>query len=67
MEINKHIDKRSAAIQGELKHMLSSLLERSSNKVRLDRVLVEKEEEIVLITEEKEVQQEVKSYFVKQF
>ena len=47
--------------------MLSSLLERSSNKVRLDRVLVEKEEEIVLITEEKEVQQEVKSHFVKQF
>ena len=67
MEINKYIDKRSAAIQGELKHMLSSLLERSSNKVRLDRVLVEKEEEIVLITEEKEVQQEVKSHFVKQF
>ena len=47
--------------------MLSSLLDRSSNKVRLDRVLVEKEEEIVLITKEKEVQQEVKSHFVKQF
>src|SRR5437868_11998487 len=34
LEINKHIDKRSAAIQGELKHMLSNLLERSSNNVQ---------------------------------
>ena len=67
LEINKHIDKRCAAIQGELKYMLSSLLKRSSNKVQLDRVLVEKKEEIVLITEEKEVQQEVKSHFEKQF
>jgi len=47
--------------------MLSSLLERSSNKIRLDRVIVESEEELVLFIEEEEVQQEVKTHFMKQF
>ena len=46
---------RCAAIQGELKHMLSSLLERSSNKVVLDRVLTDRKESMVLVTKEKEL------------
>ena len=43
-EINKHIDTRYVAIQEELKHMLNSLFERSLNKVKLDRVIVENEQ-----------------------
>ena len=66
-EISKHVDTRCVAIQGELKHMLSSLLERSSNKVKLDRVIVENEANIVLITEENEVKNEVRNHFMKQF
>ena len=50
-EISKHVDTRCIAIQRELKYMLSSLLKRSSNKVKLDRVIVENEANIVLITE----------------
>ena len=52
-EINKHINTRYAAIQGKLKHILSSLLERSLNKVKLDRINVENRADMVLIIEEK--------------
>jgi ribosomal protein L21 len=66
-DINKFVDSRCLVIQGELKHMLSSLLERSSNKIKLDRVLVESEEDTSLITEENEVQETVRSHFMKKF
>src|SRR5437868_15433226 len=33
-KINMYIDTRCEAIQGELKHMLNSLLERSSKKIK---------------------------------
>ena len=66
-KINKHIDSRCEAIQGELKHMLNSLLEKSSRKIKVDRVLKVNNEETVLLTEEKEVLDEVRSHFMKQF
>ena len=66
-EINKYIDIRCEAIQGELKHMLSSLLERSSNRIKLDRVIIESGENLTLVTEEKDVQNEVRAHFMKQF
>ena len=66
-EINKYVDTRYTAIQGELKYMLSSLLERSLNKVKLDRVIIENRVDIVLITEENEVKNEVRSHFMNQF
>ena len=47
--------------------MLSSLLERSSNRIKLDRVMVEDKENLTLVTEEKDVQNEVRSHFIKQF
>ena len=47
--------------------MLSSLLERSSQKIQLDRVIIKNKEQEVLLTEEKEVLNEVRSYFKKQF
>ena len=47
--------------------MLSSLLERSSKKIRLDRVMIRNEEQEVFLTEEKEVLNEVRSHFKKQF
>ena len=65
--INIRIEDRCAAIKRELKHMLSSLLERSSNRIQIDRVLVEREDDIALVTEEHEVQNEVRTHFSKQF
>ena len=47
--------------------MLSSFLERSSQKIQLDRVIIKNEEQEVLLTEEKEVLNEVRSHFKKQF
>ena len=47
--------------------MLSSFLERSSQKIQLDRVIIKNEEQEVLLTEEKEVLNEVRLYFKKQF
>ena len=66
-EINKYINTRYIAIQGELKYMLSSLLERSLNKVKLDRVIVENGADMVLITEKNEVKNEVRNYLINQF
>ena len=51
-----YIDTRCEAIQGELKHMLNSLLERPSKKIKIDRVMKVVGKEKVLLTEEKEVQ-----------
>ena len=47
--------------------MFSSLLERSSQKIQLDRVIIKNEEQEVLLTEEKEVLNKVRSHFKKQF
>ena len=66
-EINKHIENRCEAIQGELKPMLNSLLERTSKRIKVDRVMKTVGEEEVLLTEEKEVLSEVRTHFMKQF
>ena len=66
-EINKCIDTQCEAIQGELKHMLNSLLERSSKKIKVDRVMKVVGNEEILLTEDKEVLNEVRSHFMKQF
>ena len=50
-----------------MKYILSSLLEKSLNKVKLDRVIAENRADIVLITEENEVKNEVRNYFINQF
>ena len=47
--------------------MLSSLLERSSQKIWLDRVMIRDEEQEVLLTEEKEVLNKMRLHFKKQF
>ena len=47
--------------------MLSSHLERSLQKIWLDRVIIRNKEQEVLLTEEKEVLNEVRSHFKKQF
>ena len=47
--------------------MLSSLLERSLQKIQLDRVMIRDKEQEVLLTEEKEILNEVRSHFKKQF
>src|SRR5438876_616888 len=56
-----YIDTQCEAIQGELKHILNSLLEKSSKKIKIDRVMKVVGKEKVLLTEEKEVQNEVRS------
>ena len=66
-EINKHIDNHCEAIQGELKPILNSLLERSSKKIKVDRIMKVSGDEKILLTEEKEVLSEVRSHFMKQF
>ena len=66
-DINMYIDTQYEAIQGELKHMLNSLLERSFKKIKINRVMKVVRKEKVLLTEEKDVQNEVRSYFMKQF
>ena len=48
-----YINTQCEAIQGELKHMLNSLLERSSKKIKIDRVMKAVGKEKVLLTEEK--------------
>jgi hypothetical protein len=47
--------------------MLNSLLERTSKKVRVDKVMKIVEDERCLITEKKEVLSEVRTHFLKQF
>ena len=47
--------------------MLDSLLERSSKKIKVDRVIKVYKEEKVLLTEDNKVLSEVRSYFIKQF
>ena len=47
--------------------MLNSLLERSSKKIKVDRVIKVVRSEEILLTEDKEVLNEVRSYFMKQF
>jgi ribonuclease HI len=66
-EINKCIDTRCEAIQGELKYMLNSLLERPSKKIKVDRVMKVSGGEEILLTEDKEVLNEVRSHFMRQF
>ena len=66
-EINKYIDNCCEAIQGELKPMLNSLLERLSKKIKVDRIMKVSGDEKILLTEEKEVLSEVRSHFMKQF
>jgi exonuclease III/ribonuclease HI len=66
-EINVAVNQRCEAIQGELKHMLSSLLERSSKRVILDRIVKKEGADIVLVNKEKEVLEEVRSHFKNQF
>ena len=47
--------------------MLNSLLERSSKKIKVDRIMKVSGDEKILLTEEKEVLSEVRSHFMKQF
>src|SRR5437868_1716756 len=47
--------------------MLNSLLERSSKKIKVDRVMKGVGDKKILLTEEKEVLNEVRLHFVKQF
>ena len=47
--------------------MLNSILERSSKKIKVDRVIKVVGNEEILFTEEKEVLNEVRSHFMKQF
>ena len=47
--------------------MLNSLLKRSSKKIKVDRIMKVSGDEKILLTEEKEVLSEVRSYFMKQF
>ena len=65
LKINKCIDTRCEAIQGELKYMLNSLLERSSKKIKVDRVMKVSGSEEILLTENNEVLNEVRSHFMK--
>ena len=62
-----NIDTCCEAIQRELKSMLNSLLERSSKKIKVDRIMKVLEDEKILLTEEKEVLSKTRSYFMKQF
>ena len=66
-EINLAVNQRCEAIQGELKHMLSSLLERSSKRIILDRIVKEDKFNTILINKENEVLEEVRIHFESQF
>ena len=66
-EINIAVEQRCEAIQGELKHMISSLLERSSKRVVIDRIVKDDNSDIVLVNQKEEVLEEVRSHFNEQF
>ena len=66
-EINSAVNQHCEAIQGELKHMLSSLLERSSKRIILDRIVKEDKFNTILINKENEVLEEVRIHFESQF
>ena len=66
-EINVAVSQQCEIIQGELKHMLSSLLERSSKRIILDRVVKPDNTDIILVNKEKEVLEEVQRHFKVQF
>ena len=66
-EINIAVEQRCEAIQGELKHMISSLLERSSRRVVIDRVIKKDNSDIILLNQRDEVLNEVRDHFQKQF
>ena len=66
-EINLAVEQRYEAIQGELKHMISSLLERSSRRVIIDRVIKKDDSDITLLNQRNEVLKEVRNHFQKQF
>ena len=66
-EINLAVEQRCEAIQGELKHMISSLLERSSRRVIIDRVIKKDDSDITLLNQRNEVLEEVRDHFQKQF
>jgi len=54
-------------IQEELKYMLNSLLERSSKKIKVDRVIKVSRSEEILLIENNEMLNEIRSHFMKQF
>ena len=64
VEIDKYIDSRCEAIQGELKYMLNSLLEKPAKKIKIDRVVRISRGERVLLTESDKVLGEVRTYFI---
>src|SRR5437868_7501850 len=66
-EINLVVKQCYEAIQGELKHMISSLLKRSSRRVIIDRVIKKDDSDITLLNQRNEVLEEVRDHFQKQF
>src|SRR5439155_26960016 len=66
-EINLAVKQRYEAIQGELKHIISSLLDRSSRRVIIDRVIKKDDSDITLLNQRNEVLKEVRDHFQKQF
>ena len=66
-EINLAVEQHCEAIQEELKHMISSLLERSSRRVIIDRVIKKDDSDITLLNQRNEVLEEVRDHFQKQF
>ena len=66
-EVNIAVNQWCEAIQGELKHMLDNLLEKSSKRVILDRVVKEDNSDIILVNQKEEVLEEVRSHFNEQF
>src|SRR5205085_5007705 len=66
-EINLAVEQRCEAIQGELKHMISSLLERSSRRVIIDRIIKKDDSDITLLNQRNVVLEEVRDHFQKQF
>ena len=47
--------------------MISSLLERSSKRVVIDRIVKDDNSDIVLVNQKEEVLEEVRNHFKKQF
>ena len=66
-KINTAVDRRCERIDGEVGRMLSSILDKPYNKIRIDRVLKQKEDRHVLISKPSAVLEQTKEHFSEQF
>src|SRR5260363_72127 len=66
-KIQERIEARCDIIVTDQRHMINSLLDRPARKIRLDRIVIENENNLELITNLEEVKEQSRIHFVKQF